>query len=82
MTRGRGGAYGLAAAALFGLSAPVSKLLLPHASPLVLAALLYLGAGLGLVLYEVVCGGARRPEARLDRRDAPLLLGIAVLGGG
>src|SRR2546423_1322981 len=34
----------LAAAVLFGLSAPVSKLLLPATGPLLLAALLYLGA--------------------------------------
>ena len=43
----------LAAAVLFGLSAPVSKLLLPATGPLLLAALLYLGAGLGLAAYAL-----------------------------
>ena len=52
----RGALFGLAAAALFGASAPLSKRLLPEVSPLVLAGLLYLGAGLSLLLYR----GARR----------------------
>ena len=47
----RGGALGLAAAALFGMSAPFAKLLLPGSSPLMLAALLYLGAGVALTLF-------------------------------
>ncbi len=79
----RGGkAYGLAAAALFGLSAPTAKLLLPHASPLVLSCLLYLGAGFGLLLYRAVRREPKVAEARLERRDLPLLLGVALLGGG
>src|SRR6266849_8715959 len=48
----RGAAYGLAAAALFGASAPLTKLLLPQSSPLMLAGLFYLGAGLALTLYR------------------------------
>jgi drug/metabolite transporter (DMT)-like permease len=41
----RGTLYGLASAALFGLSAPLSKRLLPDVGPMLLAGLLYLGAG-------------------------------------
>jgi drug/metabolite transporter (DMT)-like permease len=75
----RGAAFGLAAAVLFGASAPLSKLLLPSAGPLSLAALLYLGAGAGLALI-----GWLRPkaaEARLRRADAPVLAGIVLAGG-
>jgi drug/metabolite transporter (DMT)-like permease len=73
-----GAAAALAAAALFGLSAPLSKLLLGHIGPQLLAALLYLGAGIGLTLVRLV----RRPtEAQLQRRDLPLLLAIIVSGG-
>jgi drug/metabolite transporter (DMT)-like permease len=78
----RGAAYGLAAAALFGASAPLTKLLLPQSSPLMLAALLYLGAGLALSLYR-----AARPrraaaqEAPLSSKDIPALVGIAFFGG-
>jgi hypothetical protein len=42
-------ACALGAAALFGASTPLAKLLLGGISPLVLAAILYLGSGFGLV---------------------------------
>ena len=37
----------LAAAALFGISAPISKALLGEVAPIPMAALLYLGSGIG-----------------------------------
>lgn len=81
----KGAALGLSAAALFGLSAPMAKLLLPSSTPLVLASLLYLGGGLGLSCLEAVrrlrpAGSAPR-EARLGSKDVPLLLGIILCGG-
>jgi drug/metabolite transporter (DMT)-like permease len=75
----RGAALGLGAAALFGLSAPVAKLLLGIVSPVLLAGLLYLGAAAGLWLHR-----AFRPtthEARLVRGDRPRLAGVVILGG-
>jgi drug/metabolite transporter (DMT)-like permease len=42
----------LAAAALFGVSAPFAKLFLGEVEPVVLAAFLYLGSGLGLLLLK------------------------------
>ncbi len=78
----RGSALALASAALFGASAPLSKLLLPGSSPLALASLLYLGAGLGLTAVRMI---SRRPgpsaEAPLRWADAPLLAGIVGFGG-
>ncbi len=76
---------GLSAAALFGLSAPMAKLLLPSSTPLVLASLLYLGGGLGLTCLEALrrmspTGGSQR-EARLGSKDVPLLLGVILCGG-
>ncbi len=52
----KGALMGLGAATLFGLSAPLSKLLLPTSGPLVLASLLYLGGGLGLSLFGLLAG--------------------------
>jgi drug/metabolite transporter (DMT)-like permease len=79
--RPTGVAYALLAAALFGASTPCAKLLLARVHPVMVAGLLYLGAGLGLGLVHVVrrCGG--REAARLRRADAPWLAG-AVLAGG
>jgi drug/metabolite transporter (DMT)-like permease len=75
----------LLGAALFGASAPISKLLLPGFGPLALAGLLYAGAGAGLTLFRVIarCAKARSEsrEAALSRRDWPLLVGITLAGG-
>jgi len=46
--------YALAAAALFGASTPMAKLLLGAIDPWSLAGLLYLGSGLGLLLVALV----------------------------
>src|SRR5260370_3804976 len=73
----RGAALGLGSAALFGLSAPVSKLLLPGAGPLSLAGLLYLGAGIAFLFVH-----ASRTEAKLTRADAPILAGAGLAGAG
>lgn len=79
--RMRGAACGLGAAALFGVSAPLAKKLLPATGPLMLAALLYLGAGAGLVLAALLKSRGQPEEARLRRTDVPALLGIIVAGG-
>lgn len=79
--RMRGALYGVAAAMLFGLSAPLSKRLLADVSPLMLASLLYLGAGAGLVLMAPFSSRAARNEAPVRSRDLPLLAGIIVTGG-
>jgi drug/metabolite transporter (DMT)-like permease len=71
----RGVLLGLGSALLFGLSAPVSKLLLPTAGPLPLAGLLYLGGGVAFLFVR-----RSRTEAALTRQDAPILAG-AILAG-
>jgi drug/metabolite transporter (DMT)-like permease len=78
----RGAALGIAAATLFGASAPISKRLLPELGPLRMAGLLYLGAGIALSVYGLVRPTSKKMrEARLDRRDLRLLVGITVTGG-
>jgi drug/metabolite transporter (DMT)-like permease len=47
-----GALCGLGSAALFGISAPLAKLLLPMVDAWILAGLLYLGVGLGLVAWR------------------------------
>jgi drug/metabolite transporter (DMT)-like permease len=68
----------VAAALLFGAAAPLAKLLLLQVSPWLLAALLYLGSGLGLALLRRL---RREPPVRLPAGEARWLAG-AVLAGG
>jgi drug/metabolite transporter (DMT)-like permease len=74
---------GLIAALLFGLSAPLSKLLLADVDPVVLAGLLYLGAGscLGILVGVLAALGRRNQETALEWRDTPWLAGAVVVGG-
>lgn len=75
----RGAFYGLAAAALFGLSAPIAKLLLASVSAQVLAGLLYLGAGFALSGWRALRPASQ--EARLQRSDLPALVAVVASGG-
>jgi len=68
----------LAAAVLFGVSTPLAKLLLAQASPWLLAALLYLGSGVGLWLLRRI---RRAPAARPAPGEWRWLAG-AILSGG
>ena len=65
------------AAALYALNAPLSKILLGGVSPRMLAALLYLGAGLGMLAMKLLRG--RTSERRLTRRDLPFVLAMIAL---
>lgn len=69
------------AAALYALNAPASKLLLQNVPPSMMAALLYLGAGLGMLLMGLARRAAGRPsaEAQLTRKDLPYIIGMIVL---
>ncbi|MDO8586671.1 MAG: EamA family transporter [Armatimonadota bacterium] len=72
------------AAALFGASAPLAKLLLSSVYPLPLAGLLYLGTGISSALLILAQRPRRRrnnTEAPLGRSDLPWLLGAIAAGG-
>jgi drug/metabolite transporter (DMT)-like permease len=87
----RGAALGLASAALFGVSAPLTKRILESSGPLVTAAGLYIGAGLGLLLVPrrrraaspgpPQDGRAVAAETPLRRADVPLVVGAVIAGG-
>lgn len=66
------------AAILFGAGTPLSKLLLVQASPWLLAALLYLGSGLGLWMLRFI---RHSPAVQLARGERRWLAG-AILSGG
>jgi len=73
--------FALLAAALYAISTPASKILLQEISPVMLAALLYLGAGIGMLAVGGLRKKRRSPEreARLGKRDSPFIAGMIVL---
>lgn len=72
--------YALVAAALFGASTPLAKLLGVDTPPILLAGLLYLGSGVGLTLVRLVRDrGWQRPG--LPAGEWPWLLGAIFFGG-
>ena len=73
-----GAVFALSAALLFGLGTPLAKLLLANVHPLMLAALLYLGSGLGLALLRML----RHQPRQLPRGREWFWLAGAVLSGG
>ncbi|MFM9970968.1 MAG: EamA family transporter [Burkholderiales bacterium] len=74
----RGILAALVAAALFGASTPLAKALLGEMSPWMLAAVLYLGSGLGLWLWRM---SSRAQAVNLPRAEWPWLAGAIVSGG-
>ena len=74
----------LLAALLFGASAPLAKLLLGEIEPVSLAALLYLGSGLSLLLIKSLRRSGRQSveaEAPVTRADLSWLAGAVFAGG-
>ncbi|WP_371867638.1 DMT family transporter [Duganella guangzhouensis] len=77
----QGAIYALLAAALFGASTPFAKSLLGQVAPVALAGMLYMGSGLGLLLFYLIRRGSKAERAGLTAKDWPWL-GGAILAGG
>ncbi|HEY5560551.1 MAG TPA: DMT family transporter [Clostridiaceae bacterium] len=74
----------LLASTLFGVSAPITKILLGQIEPIPLASLLYLGSGLGLLIFQIVNRIIKKQvinEAPLRKKDFLWLLGAIITGG-
>lgn len=71
----------IAAAVLYAMSSPFSKILLDDISPTMMASLLYLGAGMGLLITAFIrkMTGKRSNEIPLDRSDLPFTIAMIVL---
>lgn len=71
----------LAAAVLYALSTPLSKRLLLSVSPVLLAGLLYLGAGIGASALLLLRGRAawEHAENRFERRDILFVVAMVLL---
>src|SRR5207244_148157 len=71
----------LLAAVLFGLSAPIAKILVGDLPPQLLAGVLYLGSGIGLTILARVRSRTSGSYAPLHSTDIPFLIGAIVFGG-
>lgn len=71
--------YALAAALFYALNVPCSKLLLDHVSPTMMAAFLYLGAGLGVGLMYLFHLPKEQKTDRLSKKDLPYTIGMVLL---
>jgi len=73
--------WAIAAAALYAVSSPVSKILLVKVPPTMMAALLYLGAGTGMSLIALYRykTGKLKPEMNLTKKELPYSVGMILL---
>ena len=73
--------FALLAAVLYAINSPVSKLLLEKIPSAMMAAFLYLGAGLGLFIMGLIqkAAGQKEKELPLTRKELPYTLGMVVL---
>lgn len=74
-------ACAILAAALYAVNVPLSKLLLAHIAPTMMAAFLYLGAGLGLLVCSGIGKAVGRPAIKepLTKNELPYTIAMVVL---
>lgn len=77
--------FALLAAAAFGASTPLAKMLVGQVAPIMLAGLLYLGSGIGLAIWLTIRATfLNRPDSSISgitRADIPWLAGATFFGG-
>lgn len=73
--------FAILAAALYAISSPVSKILLKEIPPTLMAGLLYLGAGLGMLVVAFIKrkNSNEQKEARLTKKQLPFIVSMVVL---
>lgn len=73
--------FALLAAVLYAINAPFSKLLLDKIPAKMMAAFLYLGAGIGLFIVGMIqrATGRREKELPLTKKELPYTVGMVVL---
>ena len=70
--------FAILAAALYAINIPLSKILLQHVSPTMMAAFLYLGAGIGLFIYGKITKKREHSES-LTKAELPYTIGMILL---
>lgn len=70
--------FAVLAAILYATNIPASKVLLNYVSPTLMAAYLYIGAGLGIGII-FLCTKHKNNQKELDRKDLPYIIGMILL---
>ena len=80
-TKALAAVFAILAAALYAINVPLSKLLLEHVGTTMMASFLYLGAGLGLLVYSVAGKAIGRITIKepLTRKELPYTVAMVVL---
>ena len=72
--------FALLAAGLYAINIPLSKVLLNHIPPTMLASYLYLGAGVGIGIVFLITGRkAVNTGERITKNDMPYVMGMIAL---
>lgn len=71
--------YAIAAAVFYALNVPCSKLLLEMIPPTLMAAFLYLGAGIGVGIMYLFHHKHEPAAERLEKKDMPYTVGMVLL---
>ncbi|MDR0662760.1 MAG: EamA family transporter [Spirochaetaceae bacterium] len=72
--------YAVLAALCYGVSIPVSKLLLDDLPPVFIAGLVYTGAGLGMLLIKIFQNkNIPQKEAKITKKELPFTIAMVVL---
>lgn len=77
MKKSRAILYAILAAAFYAVNIPVSKLLLNRVGAMTMAALLYLGAGIGIGIVSLF--DRKEKREKLNGKDLPFVIGMIVL---
>ena len=71
--------FAFLAAVFYAVNVPASKVLLRHVGPTTMAALLYLGAGIGIGAMSLFGRKDREKSEKLSKKDLPFVIGMIVL---
>lgn len=73
--------FAVLAATLYAINIPLSKIIMKNAEPTMMAAFLYLGAGIGLILYSTVekLIGKNATKEPLTKKELPYTVAMVLL---
>lgn len=72
--------FAILAAGLYAINIPLSKLLLNHIDPTMMASYLYLGAGIGIgIFFLIVRKNNKEKIEKITKKDMPYVVGMIVL---